>query len=278
MPNTPFGERLKRERELRGVSLEEIAKATRIKTDYLQALETEDWARLPGGIFGRGFVRTIARYLGMDEDNILAEYAIARGTPAPPTVAPRVAKPEEPKKARARQQRTRLIFTIAAAVLAIGGSLEYQRIENKRHEAPSQVRAAAAPVSSPSVAAASAPEESAIAPIPKPELEQPVAAKTTAPDVSSANASAYLEMKIEAGKDARIRVFADRHRMYAGHISAGETKRYRARNTFEIFSSDSGAVLIELEGQTMPPLGPSGQPGRATFTRRDLEAGAGGTH
>lgn len=279
MPTTPFGERLKRERELRGVSLEEIAKATRIKTDYLQALETEDWGRLPGGIFARGFVRTIARYLGMDEDSILAEYSIARGAPPPPTAAaPRVVKPEEPRKARARQQRNRVIFAVASAVLVIAGSLEYERIENKRHEMPSQVRAEAAPLPPSAIGASSATEEAAIVPIPKPELERPVAARTGVPDAGAANLPEYLELKIEAGKEARIRVFADHHRMYTGRISAGETRRYRARNTFEIFSSDSGAVLIELEGQTMPPLGPSGQPGRATFTRRDLEAGAGGTH
>jgi len=46
-----FGERLKRERELREVSLEEVAKSTRIGTRFLEALENEQWERLPGGHF-----------------------------------------------------------------------------------------------------------------------------------------------------------------------------------------------------------------------------------
>ena len=54
-----FGERLKREREMREVSMEELTKATRISTRFLQALENEDWEKLPGGVFGHGFIRSI---------------------------------------------------------------------------------------------------------------------------------------------------------------------------------------------------------------------------
>ena len=75
-----FGERLKRERELREVTLEEITIATRIGPRFLEALENEQWDKLPGGVFNRGFVRSIARYLGLDEEALLAEYDLARGT------------------------------------------------------------------------------------------------------------------------------------------------------------------------------------------------------
>ncbi len=91
MAKGTFGERLKRERELREVSLEEVSTATRISSRFLQALENEDWSRLPGGVFGRGFVRTIARYLGLSEESLLAEYDLARGENA--NAAP--LKPEE---------------------------------------------------------------------------------------------------------------------------------------------------------------------------------------
>ena len=77
-----FGERLKREREMREVSLKEVTVATRIGSRFLEALENEDWAKLPGGVFNRGFVRSIARYLGLDEEDLLAEYDEARGEPA----------------------------------------------------------------------------------------------------------------------------------------------------------------------------------------------------
>ena len=76
MSSTPFGEHLKREREMRGVSLEEISAATRINTRYLEALEKAHWSALPGGAFNRGFIRSVARFLGLDEENLIAEYSL----------------------------------------------------------------------------------------------------------------------------------------------------------------------------------------------------------
>ena len=69
-----FGENLRRERELRGISLEEIAATTKIKVGFLEAIENDDLARLPGGIFARGFMRTYASYLGLDADQFISEY------------------------------------------------------------------------------------------------------------------------------------------------------------------------------------------------------------
>ena len=77
MTKAGFGEHLKREREMRGVSLDEICAATRIGNRFLEALENEDWDRLPGGIFNRGFVRAVARFLGLDEEAFVAEYVLA---------------------------------------------------------------------------------------------------------------------------------------------------------------------------------------------------------
>jgi cytoskeletal protein RodZ len=88
MSSTPFGEHLKREREMRGVSLEEISAATRISTRFLEAIEGEQWDQLPGGVFNRGFIRAIARFLGLDEDSLVAEYAIETRDAAPPRIAP----------------------------------------------------------------------------------------------------------------------------------------------------------------------------------------------
>jgi len=77
-----FGERLKRERELREVTPEEITQATRIGSRFLEALENEDWDKLPGGVFNRGFVRSIAHYLGLDEEAFLGEYDLAHAAHA----------------------------------------------------------------------------------------------------------------------------------------------------------------------------------------------------
>src|SRR5215472_13243429 len=98
MAKGTFGERLKRERELREVTLEEISKATRIAPRFMDALENEKWERLPGGVFGRGFVRSVARYLGLNEEDLLSEYDLARGESAhPPPAKPEERIPTPPK-------------------------------------------------------------------------------------------------------------------------------------------------------------------------------------
>jgi cytoskeletal protein RodZ len=115
MSSTRFGEQLKREREMRGVSLEEISVATRIAPRFLEALENEQWEQLPGGVFNRGFIRSVARYLGLDEDSLVAEYALqTKGRPDPGVVAD---PPDEPQRKWAR-----ISVLVVLAILILVGS------------------------------------------------------------------------------------------------------------------------------------------------------------
>lgn len=114
MPPTPFGEHLKRERELRGVSLEEVAAATRISTRFLEAIENEQWDQLPGGVFNRGFIRAIARFLGLDEDGLVAEYALE--TKGALDVKPAVERPAEIPRNWQPAAIAMLILILAAAL------------------------------------------------------------------------------------------------------------------------------------------------------------------
>jgi len=79
-----FGEKLKQEREKRKISLEDISVSTKIGTRMLQALEEDKFNQLPGGIFNKGFVRAYSRFVGLDEDQTVAEYLQASGDAPPP--------------------------------------------------------------------------------------------------------------------------------------------------------------------------------------------------
>ena len=74
-----FGENLRRERELRGVSLRDMAEATKISLRFLDALEKGKVEQLPGGLFPRAFVRQYAKFLGLDADKIVAEFLFEHG-------------------------------------------------------------------------------------------------------------------------------------------------------------------------------------------------------
>lgn len=92
-----FGDRLKTEREQRGISLDDISLTTKIGTRLLRALEEEKFDQLPGGIFNKGFVRAYARYVGLDEDQAVADYMIAIGAnPPKPEQAVAIAPPPVP--------------------------------------------------------------------------------------------------------------------------------------------------------------------------------------
>ena len=69
-----FGEDLRRQREIRGISLREIAEATKVSQRLLEALEKDDYRNLPAPVFARGFVREYARYLGLDADEMVSRY------------------------------------------------------------------------------------------------------------------------------------------------------------------------------------------------------------
>ena len=70
-----IGEQLRLAREEQGIALREISNQTRISMRYLEAIETNDYRRLPGGIFNRSFVKAYAKCVGFDEHQALEGYA-----------------------------------------------------------------------------------------------------------------------------------------------------------------------------------------------------------
>jgi len=70
-----IGEQLRLAREGRGIPLREISDQTRISMHYLEAIESNDYKRLPGGIFNRSFVKAYAKYVGYDEKEAVEGYA-----------------------------------------------------------------------------------------------------------------------------------------------------------------------------------------------------------
>ena len=70
-----IGEKLRLAREAQGIALREISEQTRISIRYLEAIESDDFKRLPGGIFNRSFIRAYAKFVGVDEHSALEDYA-----------------------------------------------------------------------------------------------------------------------------------------------------------------------------------------------------------
>jgi cytoskeleton protein RodZ len=269
MSSTPFGEHLRREREMRGVSLDEISAATRISTRFLEAIEKDQWDQLPGGVFNRGFIRSIARFLGLDEDSLVAEYALGATT----TAASAHVSSSRPKTEMPRNWRPAAIAVLVLIVIVAAGVFGVHRY-GSAIAARLHARYLAARVGT---HAGSATNQSP-APLPDPSTQganvMPPPAATSPADP----ASVALTLKIQAGKPAEVKVTADGKVVFEGAMLVDDVKQFDARDTFEITSSDSSALLLVLNGQTMPAIGTPGEPGSVTLTRADLNSAAGGSH
>src|SRR5690348_626074 len=70
-----LGEKLRQAREARGFTLGEVSEQTRISSLYLESIENDDYRTLPGGIFNKGFVKSYAKFVGVNEQEALADYS-----------------------------------------------------------------------------------------------------------------------------------------------------------------------------------------------------------
>ena len=117
-----FGDRLRREREMRGITLDEITESTKIARRHLEALEKEHFDQLPGGVFNKGFVRAYARFLGLDEDQAVADYSAASNEqPEPENKFPLEIHEEPNRELNPRRSKIPLIFAVAALVGVLVG-------------------------------------------------------------------------------------------------------------------------------------------------------------
>lgn len=119
-----FGEEIRRERELREITLREISESTKISLRYLDALEQNDFAHLPGGVFNKGFVRAFAEHIGVDPEAMVNAYLLEeqsqldrRGNGLDPGVMRGGSR--DTTEARTTPGRRGLIAGIVAAVLVV---------------------------------------------------------------------------------------------------------------------------------------------------------------
>jgi cytoskeletal protein RodZ len=135
-----LGARLRRERELRGMSAEEIARATRIPLASIERLEADRFDDLPGEVFVRGFLRAYARAIGIDAEETLAQYGSARRVPY---VAPVPVAPSSPKR-----ESRRLGVAIAFVLLLVLCTMALSFVLKPRgRDLPSEVSTRTSPTS-----------------------------------------------------------------------------------------------------------------------------------
>jgi cytoskeletal protein RodZ len=130
-----LGQELKRQRESRNISLEEMASSTKIVGRYLEALEQDKFDAMPGGFFVKGILRTYARYVGLDEGEVLEKYREA-GVLDEPAKA-RSAWPDSSPAFPDKPRPTVWVLVIAAIIIFVVALIFLGRSRRPRVSAPS---------------------------------------------------------------------------------------------------------------------------------------------
>jgi cytoskeletal protein RodZ len=240
-----FGENLRRERDVRGVSLREIAEGTKISVRFLQALEEDRLDVLPGGIFPRAFVRQYALFLGLDPEKVVTDFVAAHGEPPAP----------ERKLVPAPERRPRLsfgrVFLAAVAVVAVGLTLRHEREAGRARLQPTPTTIPAAPAVLPTDRV-----------YPSPEL---------APAAANPESGDGLVLTMTAQQDCWVEVRADGATVINRVLAEGESQRLEARGEIVLSVGNAGGLSIRVNDRPALPLGRSGEVRKnIVITRQNL--------
>jgi cytoskeleton protein RodZ len=249
-----FGGKLREARERRGISLRQIANATKISISALEALERDDISRLPGGIFSRAFVRSYAIEVGLDPDATIQEF-IAQ-FPNDSITAGHPGKDSEDHVAVESDRRTAgtflwliaLSLPIAAGLLyfaTAGRRAEPQAVAAVSPEAREAPPAALPSEGSPSASAAAAP------PPPQPAAAVPPPAAPAAEDP--------LVVRLVVRRPCYVSATVDGERRIDRLLQPGEAQTIEVRREMVVTAGDASAITFTLNGAEARPLGRSGE-------------------
>jgi cytoskeleton protein RodZ len=269
-----FGENLRREREMRGITLQEISAATKISVRFLKSIENEEFSRLPGGIFNRSFVRAYARYLGLDEDPLMEEYQLAAKTKGDVDLSQ-----FSPPRAYSRPERSAR-HTLWAVLIAVGLMTLGFTLWRHSHR-PLQVPPAAknSQPSHPATGASSGPTEAAGSSAQakaKPSgggvLAATSAIAPAAPKLPPVtDADGRLVLQISATERSWVAIDADGNTVLQGVMDPNTVKTFKADTSFDVLTGNAQGVILTLNGQTQKPLGREGEVKQVHLTWKSLK-------
>src|SRR5208337_221014 len=244
---------------------------------FLQAIENEELSRLPGGIFSRSFVRTYARYLGLDEERVLADCQLA-GQQKPEVDIRRItANRARPNGAASR---TRLIaFLMAGVLLAIGYALfrHSRRVMEQQSSTPMVIpQSTTAPGTNPppTAAATTAPGTLQGGPPSPGAKANPPNQSVTSEAASAVAAHTDLVLQVAATERVWVAVDADGKTVLQKVLNPNEVENLKALDSFDVTIGNAQGVVLTLNGETLKPLGRRGEVKSIHLTRDDLKNAA----
>ncbi len=227
-------------RQGKQASIEEMARATRVGSHQLEALEGDQWADLPAPVFVKGFIRAYCHFLGEADDEALRRYREMLGERPLPEGSSRVARVHGHWSASP-------VFISLVLLILFGGGLLGLNLGFKRGSKPVVPGLAPAVTSQP----APRPQSPITSPAPiTPAVATPAEARTESPSAQ--------RLLVRAIEPTWIRIQTDDLRAVDELLSPGTIREWTAEKRFLLTVGNAGGIEIELNGRPMPPLGQRG--------------------
>ncbi len=232
------GQELKRERELRGITLKEIADSTKINLRFLRALEEDQLDMLPGKFFTRGIIRAYAQYIGLEENAVLNSYYATSQLIEKEEEKGHAPKAEEEKEDMLSSKWKTIYFLFSMAVIiAIITILVFTLREKGPGETPVK----------PVIQSPVQKEET----LPRPDLAEP---KTES-----------LELLVLFLEETWIQIYADSILKLNGLQREGTQFQTSAQKDLLIHVGNAGGIAYFINNKRGKPIGNSGD------VRRDVK-------
>lgn len=253
-----IGEVLRKAREARGESLESVSQELRIRLDYLAGLEAGDWSRFPAEVYGQGFLRTYAKHLGLNADELVAwrraELAAVAPTPAPAEVGQprREAVRRSPATASGRGYG----WAIAALLVIFVGGLWLIR---QRHQTTALPRPSAAPshLSLPATPSRARPSTPPSTPIASAAGAVRVLASQTQTTVEVSQAPIAVSVQFQA--PCWVQAWSNGTEVNPGTTYyAGQELALTGQSSVRLVLGNSGGAQLTVNGHALGTVGPSG--------------------
>ena len=248
-----FGQKLREARERRGLSLRQIANATKISMMTLEALEKNDLKRLPGGIFSRAFVRSYALEVGLDPERAIEEFmgqfpheeAVTAGHPTTTQI-------EDHEAVESDRRMASTFLRLILISVPIGVFVVYFGMFGRKD-------AAQAP------ATAETPRPEAADTV-HPAILDPDPAPAAPADVSAAAPVDRLVVQVKAAQRCWVSAIVDGQRTVQRTFLAGDEQTLEVYREIVLTAGDPSALTVTINGATARPLGPGTQQATARLT------------
>lgn len=224
-----IGQELKRERELRGISLKEIADFTKINIRFLRALEEDRLDILPEQFFTRGIIRTYAKYLGLDEQSVLNTYLEGLQAQETQETSNENKKPEVSKSPESHPKEKKISLLFALMVLAILALIIVMYFVFRKDESP--------PPDTPKMESIT--QNTQEKPITTPLITQ------EEPEIEQEE----LNIEITVQQDTWLEIFADQEMVDSGIKAPGERLQFKALQEFLIHIGNAGGITYTINGE-----------------------------